>query len=1155
MPGQKLTPTLLVGLGGTGKDVLLRVRKQFFDRMGRNRFGGLGYPIVGYLALDTDDQMADAIAGEVVSPFVGRNIRLRREGESPELILCDIKPHEFADYFNGGAQAHPHVFEWMPADMNKYGSTAVVKGAGQNRLFGRLAFFHHFAAIRDALRSKLLEIHKYAVTPDLVKAWLPEGMTAADVQAGQLEVVLVYSLAGGTGAGMFLDAGMLVRSVLDELQLGTAVVIHYLVLPEVITGPRGVLHGQAEMRRKVEENAFAALREMEYFALRRDGLFDLSVPPRPTVGGGPGQAPLFEVQWQRGRVTKVSDAPWDLCYLVGGTNEPLAGQLQTHADTYQMIADQIGLYFDPGEFGDEMRRNRSNDVAKTIDVMPQRVYAEDGRTELFCRYVSRRFSMMGLAQLQFDRSRMRRAAAHRLAHCLIELWWNRSEGLKPNEVRRKAEEDLGTDDPAVVPTVVPDGTADPLAIALVPLGRALLRTAAGSAGHIGEEVTERHKQIRRTIEDGDLAGGERQLREWLADHRAAAAPPRKGERLPADHLRNIVRQNREELQKQIDARLTEVVRYRVAEWGLPDTVSLLTAYQEVLEERLEWAASYRTAGGGGEDWESRVADAKRVPGYLKRIAVRAELLRAADAGKRAIAAAYKAAIADDLLLLLRDAAGRVRREQPGSLHAGVRAFADRTGRVADYLTARFAELSGAEQGRADAKANPEAGGLRQGRAVSLLHRQTEAEYDRRIAQAVGAADGDPARVDWVRVGDALLAELGKSGNPRFADVLTLADLIARLQPPGGPAAADADYDDLARELTEAAEPLLGKFADKVTALDEFFKQPDTDTPLHSLRTFSAPMLRKNKDVMTTQEVDTDARQILGVAGRTSPAAARFLDALKRANEQEAIGLTGLQSFEIKSDAIVLYREKVGIPVCYFAGLDDLGEKYDTSRRGRELHIHAEFFKGRLPEIRNIDQQKQTRMAHALESVLYGVIVGRVLFDPGREVFTFQYRDFARPLGSRLEEVVRTLTEERDFAAALTAEVDRWMTLAGDTDGGRPLALLWAALRMFQEELRARVEAVLQSGRSTQRPDHPLLVFVRERMVPRVRGRLQRTAAGSQLVQPFEELDRRANDPRTRPDERAEMWREWCRKAEADLGRCDPINDTDLPIPVMVRPAV
>ena len=36
---------------------------------------------------------------------------------------------------------------------------------------------------------------------------------------------------------------------------------------------------QNALREKIQENAFAALREMEYFSMRRSQAFDLSIPP------------------------------------------------------------------------------------------------------------------------------------------------------------------------------------------------------------------------------------------------------------------------------------------------------------------------------------------------------------------------------------------------------------------------------------------------------------------------------------------------------------------------------------------------------------------------------------------------------------------------------------------------------------------------------------------------------------------------------------------------------------------------------------------------------------------------------------------------------------------------------------------------------------
>ena len=52
---QQLSPTLIIGLGGTGGDILLRIRKKFFEK-----FGSVDeFPIVSYLWFDTDKNYKD----------------------------------------------------------------------------------------------------------------------------------------------------------------------------------------------------------------------------------------------------------------------------------------------------------------------------------------------------------------------------------------------------------------------------------------------------------------------------------------------------------------------------------------------------------------------------------------------------------------------------------------------------------------------------------------------------------------------------------------------------------------------------------------------------------------------------------------------------------------------------------------------------------------------------------------------------------------------------------------------------------------------------------------------------------------------------------------------------------------------------------------
>src|SRR4051794_39494508 len=112
-----LAPTMLIGLGGSGKDVLLRVRRFFFEN-----YGTKGFPIVGYLVLDTDKDAFEKQEGDTsLSPFVLRNIRFDLGGEIPEGIHCGLTKGQYDSYFRGGRDHHPHIFRWMLPEMqNRY---------------------------------------------------------------------------------------------------------------------------------------------------------------------------------------------------------------------------------------------------------------------------------------------------------------------------------------------------------------------------------------------------------------------------------------------------------------------------------------------------------------------------------------------------------------------------------------------------------------------------------------------------------------------------------------------------------------------------------------------------------------------------------------------------------------------------------------------------------------------------------------------------------------------------------------------------------------------------------------------------------------------------------------------------------------------------
>ncbi len=345
----QLTPTMLIGLGGTGKEVLLRVRKLFYERQGLKN-NVIGYPVIGYLLVDTDTDVR-RIDGEPLSDFVADKITLK---DKTEFIHAQVGEDDFHKYFRS-PNLYPHVGKWLLTDMDKHGHVAIVKGAGQNRPFGRLGFCHNYATIRRELTARIGDIVRKATEPTLVSAWKPDNVI---LQQDHLEVMLVYSLAGGTGGGMFLDMGMMARDVVSKLELSgmTCHFTHIALLPEVFINSDGQQGSKAPvdkpvLQKKIQENAFAALREIEYFSMKRDVEFGLNIPPPIPAGGRPKSRPMYVAQWEPNVEVPIAGPPWDTFFLLGSSNDAMGIGHLSHQEVFQLVADYIFLDFDPSDFG------------------------------------------------------------------------------------------------------------------------------------------------------------------------------------------------------------------------------------------------------------------------------------------------------------------------------------------------------------------------------------------------------------------------------------------------------------------------------------------------------------------------------------------------------------------------------------------------------------------------------------------------------------------------------------------------------------------------------------------------------------------------------------------------------------------------------------
>jgi len=307
-------PALVIGLGGTGVLTLRHLKAQLLASRERRV-----PPQVKLIALDTvKDERQSAQTSEEV-PIAA----LRTELEPGEYFWIGGDVYDLVREVDRGE--HPHIGSWFQArsylESLPRASFTLERGAGQLRQFGRLAIFHDVAApakssIRSLINRALDEIIKTGYR-------------------GSVDAFLVASVAGGTGAGMFVDIAYLVRQIAKQEHNLSVRLCGFLVLPEAFGGiPGGV---KPSMRAR----AFACMRENKRFMV--DFQYAYGYPMYYHAGGEGGV-------WRSTITTKL----FDILYHVDGQSQrnPLT-HVAPELGVPAAIADAIAAMLDKPQEGAE----------------------------------------------------------------------------------------------------------------------------------------------------------------------------------------------------------------------------------------------------------------------------------------------------------------------------------------------------------------------------------------------------------------------------------------------------------------------------------------------------------------------------------------------------------------------------------------------------------------------------------------------------------------------------------------------------------------------------------------------------------------------------------------------------------------------------------
>ncbi|MBR4879617.1 MAG: hypothetical protein IKU13_07295 [Clostridia bacterium] len=216
-------PTLLVGLGGTGCKIIERVSAMVTPEQRKN---------IACAVFDTD--INDLRGIEERNPFI-------------KTIQTSTK-QTVGEYLNKDTHARD---SWFPVNAILNGKT-LTEGAGQVRSISRLA-------LETVIRAGKMEPLHQAIQ-SLYKV-------EEDKAEQALRVVVVSSLAGGTGSGLLLPVALYIRNYLaTNFRQSANITRGFFILPEVFYE---VIEGQTE-RNNLKANAYAALRELDAFLMKGD---------------------------------------------------------------------------------------------------------------------------------------------------------------------------------------------------------------------------------------------------------------------------------------------------------------------------------------------------------------------------------------------------------------------------------------------------------------------------------------------------------------------------------------------------------------------------------------------------------------------------------------------------------------------------------------------------------------------------------------------------------------------------------------------------------------------------------------------------------------------------------------------------------------------
>ena len=219
---------LIIGLGGIGCKVLTSIKSMINEDVTPE-------DNINFLYIDSDIQAMQATI-EDSKEGIGLNA----------LEVMSIYRPNLETVLSKGINnnpVHPNLANWMNSEFPNV--SIGIDGAKGNRQIGRLMFSNAYEDIRILLFEKIEEIYDKS-------------------ESGKLDIIIVSSVAGGTGSGILTDLAYNIRAFGKSKRLSNYRIGACLLTPDILYADR-FISDNTELMSLLNANGCATLKEVDYF--------------------------------------------------------------------------------------------------------------------------------------------------------------------------------------------------------------------------------------------------------------------------------------------------------------------------------------------------------------------------------------------------------------------------------------------------------------------------------------------------------------------------------------------------------------------------------------------------------------------------------------------------------------------------------------------------------------------------------------------------------------------------------------------------------------------------------------------------------------------------------------------------------------------------